>query len=145
MPVRTSPAPPWWRWLAVLPVLGCLGCSGGGLNPVKGQLLIKGQPVKGAVVTFHPKEGSTVKTIPSVGTTDADGNFTMMTGTKEGAPAGEYLVTVYWPEEAPKKGMSTEMPETRDKLKGAYSNPASSGLKASVKSGPNQLDPIQLK
>jgi hypothetical protein len=72
----------------------------------------------------------------------------LTTGQKEGAPAGEYVVTVICSEEVgprDKKVISTAPPETRDRLQGAYTNAAKSELKAEIKNGVNQLEPFHLK
>jgi hypothetical protein len=138
--------------LSLLPVFVFLifispGC-GGGLNPVQGTVLYKNQPLKGALVTFHPKGVNEITAVRPVGLTDEDGTFRLTTGQKEGAPAGEYVVTVICSEEiAPrdKKVISTAPPETRDRFQGAYANAATSKLKAEIKNGANQLQPFDLK
>ena len=147
MLVRPTSPPPWWRWLILLPALGCLSCSGkGGLNHVQGKVLYKNQPLEGAVVTFHPKGGDKFKADRPYGMTKEDGTFTLTTGKEEGAPAGEYVVTLICPERvAPKKAFSTELPESQDRFKGAYADPATSTFKVEIKQGMNQLEPFQLK
>jgi hypothetical protein len=128
-------------------VLG-LSCSGSAaLNPVRGKVVYKGQPLAGALVTFHPKGGGGLKSVPSTGLTKDDGTFAVVTGDKEGAPAGEYVVTVICSENvgAKKGAISTAMPDTQDKLKGAYASKESSRLSVTIKSGENQLDPFDLK
>ena len=66
---------------------------------VKGKVAQGGAPLAGAMVTFVPDEtgGNTSKFRP-MGTTDADGIYTLTTGTTtgshKGAPAGKYKVTV---------------------------------------------------
>jgi len=113
---------------------------------VQGKVLYKNQPAKGAVVTFHPKGADPVKAIRPVGQAKEDGTFTLTTGQTEGAPPGEYTVTFIWPEEVPPKSkFTTELPDTRDKLQGAYADPASSKFKVEIKSGVNQLEPFNLK
>jgi hypothetical protein len=99
------------------------------------------------VVTFHPKGADEVTAVRPVGRTGDDGRFTLMTGPKEGAPAGSYVVTVICPEEAPrdKKRISTEGPDTRDMFQGAYANRATSRIEVEIKKGANQLDPFDLK
>jgi hypothetical protein len=151
MQVRSSSSPARWRWLALAPALCCLSCSGsgGGLQPVQGTVLYKDQPLKGAVVTFHPKAAKNEVTIVRpVGRTEEDGTFTLTTGQKEGAPTGEYIVTVICPELVPSGGkgvISTAPPETQDRFQGAYANQATSGLKVVIKGGVNQLEPFRLK
>ncbi len=148
--VRSVFAAPRWRNSLVFCFgLAALSCSGANskLNPVQGKVLYKGQPAAGAVVTLHPA-GAGVATIRPTGLTGADGTFTVTTGQSAGAPAGSYTVTVIWPQEiapANKKAFTTEMPDSQDRLKGAYSDAAASQLKADVKDGPNQLPTIELK
>jgi hypothetical protein len=135
-----------WRWLVPLAALCCLSCSRGPeLNPVQGKVLYKNQPLGGVVVTFHPKGANDVTTIRPIGRTSDDGTFTLMTGQKEGASAGEYTVTLICPEELPKKGISTAPPESQDKFKGAYADPGKSTLKVEIKKGPNTLEPFSLQ
>jgi hypothetical protein len=148
MQVRSSPPPPGWRWLALLPALCCLSCSSGPkLNPVQGKVLYNDQPLAGATVTFHPKEGNPVKVDRPYALTKEDGSFTLTTGGKEGAPAGSYVVTIICSVEAKPKGklISTAPPETVDKLKGAYSDVKRSQIPVDIKDGPNQLEPFKLK
>jgi hypothetical protein len=130
-----------------LPALCCLACSGPKLNPVQGKVLYRNRPLKGAVVTFHPKGANDVTAVRPVGLTGEDGTFTLTTGTKKGAPAGEYVVTILCSEEVrPKdKTISTEPPDTRDMLGGAYANRDRSKITVTVKDGDNQLDPFDLK
>jgi hypothetical protein len=148
-PDYPSLAPPRWRWLVLCAALGCLSCSGGDpLNPVRGQVLYKNEPLKGALVTFHPKGANAVTAVRPVGLTGEDGTFTLTTGQKEGAPAGEYVVTVICSEAVKPpagKGFSTAPPETRDRLKGAYADREKSTLKVEIKKGNNQLEPFPLQ
>jgi hypothetical protein len=132
-----------------LPALLCLSCSGSGvsLNPVHGKVLYKNQPLKGALVTFHPKGHTDITTVPSVGLTGEDGTFDVTTGKKEGAPAGEYVVTLICSEEvAPKhkRAMSFAPPETRDRLGGTYANMETSKIRVAIKKGVNQLEAFDL-
>jgi hypothetical protein len=140
---------PWWRWLALLSALGCLSCAGkDSLNPVQGKLLYKNQPMSGALVTFHRKGADEVSAVPSTGLVKEDGTFTLTTGQNEGAPAGDYVITVIWPEEVGPKGkkvISTAPPESHDRLNGVFANAANSSLKVQIKNGVNQLEPFQLK
>lgn len=127
--------------------LSALSCSGGGLNPVEGKVIYQGQPLSGALVSFHPKGQTDFKAISSVGYTKDDGTFTLTTGKQAGAPAGEYLVTITCSREVKRAGggISTSMPETEDTLKGAYSNRDLSKIQVTVKSGKNKLEPFDLK
>jgi hypothetical protein len=139
-----------WRLAALLPALCCLSCSAGAsLHPVRGKVLLKGEPVEGAVVTFHPK-GADLRTVLPVGQTDAEGTFTLSTGQSPGAPAGEYVVTLICPQMVDAKGkkqvgMSGQRLTTVDAFKGAYAREESSTIKVEVKSGANELEPFNLK
>ena len=76
------------------------------------------------------------------------GKFTLHTGNYEGAPAGDYDVTVIKSVTldggAKGKQISTAPPETTDALKGAYADKSKSGLRANVKEGANKLEPFRL-
>lgn len=136
--------------LVLVPAFCCLACSAGDtLNPVEGKVVSKDGPVRGAVVTFHPKGADPITAVRPVGFTKDDGTFTLSTGPKEGAPAGEYVVTFIWPKDVPTKGkkaLSTDMtPESRDVFDGAYADPARSTFPVEIKRGPNKLEPFFLK
>lgn len=95
------------------------------------------------MVTLHPKGNDDIKAHRPSGLTGDDGTFTLMTGNETGAPPGEYIVTVVWPQPpAKKKVIGTEMPEPVDQLQGRYADPKTSKLSVTVKSGVSQLDPI---
>jgi len=135
----------------VVPVaLTGISCGGGGskLYSVQGKVLQKGEPAKGAVVVFHPKGGDSLTTVRPTGVVDESGTFTLSTAKPaDGAAAGEYVVTIVWPEE-PKstKSFSTEPPpEPPDRLKGRYADRAKSKFSAEVKPGKNQLQPFELE
>jgi hypothetical protein len=149
MKVRPPLPAPSLRWLVVLAAVACASCSkDAGLNPVQGKILYKGNALAGAVITFHPKgAGRNINTQLPVGHSGEDGSFTLTTGDKQGAPAGEYAVTVICPEEVklPKGQISTAPPESKDRFQGAYANRDSTTIRAEVKAGPNQLEPFQLK
>jgi hypothetical protein len=138
---------PWW-WPVLLAALCCLSCSRGAkLNEVRGKVLYKDQPLAGALVTFHPKEGNEVTAVRPTGFTAEDGTFTLTSGQKSGAAAGEYVVTIICselPKDA-KKGMSTIGIDSQDRLQGAYANRAASKITVEIKEGPNELAPFDLK
>src|SRR6516165_8301311 len=59
---------------AVLFALGCGGSSRKAVHPVRGRVLVDGQPAAEALVTFHPVRAG--KDQPrAVGNVDAQGNF----------------------------------------------------------------------
>jgi hypothetical protein len=136
--------------MASLFALCGLACSGSSqLNPVQGKVLYKNEPLAGALVTLHPKGSTDVKADRPVGRTKDDGTFTVTTGQAEGAPPGEYMVTIICSQPVNKKGPKSKGldagEETEDVLKGMYADPAHSKITVTIKSGPNQLEPFNLK
>jgi hypothetical protein len=144
----TRPFPRLW----LLAALACPACSGGsdGCYPVEGKVLYRGEPARGAVVIFHPKDDESLGAVRPSGVTGDDGTFTLSSGkNRPGAPPGSYVVTVTWPEEEKetrKKPVGTEPPESPpDRLKGRYANQTTSPLRAVVKPTKNKLDPLELE
>jgi hypothetical protein len=120
--------------------------SGPTLYPVTGKVTVKDKPAVGALVMFFPEGGS--NTTPSTGVCGEDGTFTLSTGTGTGAPAGDYVVAVSWPdpkvkytEQQKMMGMTGDAP---DLLNGAYAKDKTT-LRAKVKSEPTTLDPFAIK
>jgi hypothetical protein len=121
----------------------CAGCGTGGveLHPVEGQVLFEDQPAAGVQVVFQPtgevKDGAIL--MPS-GKTGEDGSFTLQTYPHgAGAPAGEYVVVATW---YPENGRELDNP--KNKLPRKYADSASPLLKATIKAGPNKLEPFRL-
>jgi hypothetical protein len=83
-----------WSKRALIPLLLALTATGcGQTNPVKGRVLLDGQPVAGATVTFLPDADGQGR--PASGTTDSDGYFQLMTyRSGDGAPPGTYRIVV---------------------------------------------------
>jgi hypothetical protein len=110
--------------------------------------MYKNKPVDGATVSFHLVGGGLTSAVPAA-QTDDDGTFTLQTGMKEGAPAGEYIVTVIWPKVVEPKGKPRirmgEKPETVDRFKGAYASVDRSKIKLEVKSSSSMLPTINLE
>jgi hypothetical protein len=108
--------------------------------PVQGKVLYKGQPAQNAIVFLHPL-GNVASAAPTPhGIVAADGSFQIGTyRDKDGAPAGQYAVTVVWKTEARGGDDQDNLLPVR------YLNPSTSGLTAQVKEGPNELEPFQLK
>jgi hypothetical protein len=138
----------WMRNAAgtLLALAALAGCSPQEkLNPVTGKVLFQGEPLAGALVSFHTG-GS--QPYVATGLTKEDGTFSVVTGESEGAHAGKYKVTVmcHVPVKSQATGMAFGgMEETEDRLKGAYSNFKTSTIEVEIKEGPNQLEPFDLK
>lgn len=124
------------------------GCSRGKndrlrVSPVAGKLLINGRPAAKANVYLHPVDRSGARaSIRPFAHVEADGSFRLSTyDTFDGAPVGEYYVTVVWPSVVKVDG--DDMPGP-DWLRGRYSKPEQSGLKTSVTETTAELPPLQL-
>ena len=99
-----------------------------------------GKPAEHATVVLHPVGQSEADTPKPHGKVGPDGSFKLATyGTDDGAPAGEYRVTV----ELWLAGKGDEPPSNRLNLK--YAKPETSGLTATVGTGPTEIKTIELK
>jgi hypothetical protein len=132
-----------------LVVLGCSGSSDGRVTvyPVSGRVLVGGEPAAGARVVLYPVsqelKGSGMPT--PAATTDDDGEFNLRSfGPEDGAPEGEYKVTVVWPEVIP-PNVNREMYQPRDRLKGRYADSRSTPLTASVPRGGGEIPDLALQ
>jgi hypothetical protein len=76
----------------LLAALATIGCGDGGPRLVKagGTVTYLGKPLPGADVVFVPNEGG----LPSIGRTDDQGRFSLLTSGKAGAPIGSHQVSV---------------------------------------------------
>jgi len=135
--------------LAIAVILGFAGllatsCSSDRktVHPARGKVVdAAGKPVAGATLIFHPLDDKDDARHKPAATTDAEGNYALTTYVQDdGAPAGDYAVTVEW-RPIPKSPMEPEQP---DRLKGRFRDPKSSPFKATIKQGTNELRPIQL-
>jgi hypothetical protein len=131
--------------LAALSLGGAAGCPPAyrvPLYPVRGQVLYKGKPVERAMVTLHPLTGFPDGVPKPIAYTDADGRFRVTTDRPgDGAPAGEYAVTVALRE---KTRTGVEKVKGRNLLPARYSNPKSCGLRCRVQEGENDVPPLTL-
>jgi hypothetical protein len=92
------------------------------------------------MVVFHPVGNADPKAPRPFATLEKDGSFELSTyDTRDGAPVGDYAVTLTW--ELPAKGGDDD--SGPDLLRNTvYSNPARTPLKATIKPGRNELDPF---
>jgi hypothetical protein len=120
-------------------------CGGPGRKPVfpvRGQIVDRNhKPAAGAQVIFHPADPNYGDLNKPVGKADDKGAFTLTTYTEgDGAPEGEYAVTVTW---APPK-RTPFAPEGGDLLKGSMARPEASKICFTVKRGDNEVPAITL-
>jgi hypothetical protein len=110
------------------------------LYPVRGKVLFNGQPAVGAEVRFHPVTPSDKGIFSPAAKVEADGTFALTTyENKDGAPPGEYMVTIRW------DAVSYEEATLPDRLKGRYSNPKKSPWRIQVREVANNLEPFHIK
>jgi hypothetical protein len=129
--------------LVLVVTLACLaGCAGPRrvkVHPVQGKLLVGGQPAADAKVAFHPiGQAGPLARLP-VATTAADGSYRLMTYVSgDGAPAGEYAVTVVWPDSSQPHDECADG-VAHDRLKGRYADPDRSPLRVTVVPDENEV------
>jgi hypothetical protein len=131
---------------AILMLLVAPGCSKGPdripVYPTEGQVLWEGQPLAGALVVLHPKGSPDGKGVPARAQTDKEGRFRISTyDTADGAPAGEYAVTVqYYPLEQHGESYIAGPNIVPPK----YADPKATELAVRVVEGTNTLSPWKL-
>ncbi|MCA9088148.1 MAG: hypothetical protein KDA90_05860 [Planctomycetaceae bacterium] len=137
----------------LLPVLA-LGCGRAAVDPqardvypVAGTITYQGRPICDGVVRFHPvKEFDDGKPfILPRGVVDEEGNMIVSTyGTGDGAPAGEYRLSISW--QGPLEGVDEDEEDLLPELiPRKYRNPETSGLYCVVSEIPeNLIPPVEL-
>ena len=125
--------------VGVVLVSGCGGEEKPAI-PVQGQLFYKGsEPAAGALVVFHPVSSDT-STIKPTGEVKEDGSFTLTTyRADDGAPAGEYTVTVVWLEKKTGAKLGEDHGLAKDRLCGRYKSSGTTKLKATVNGTPTSV------
>jgi len=134
--------------LVALSSLTLAGCGGQGPDRVPvyktaGKITFRNQPVDGAFLVLHPKAAATPDVPRPTAHVKPDGSFQPTTfDTADGAPAGEYVVTVEWRKLINDRGEWVPGPNL---LPAKYSNPATSDLIVTVAEGKNDLPAIVLR
>src|SRR5262249_7274491 len=110
------------------------------LCDVNGVLLIGEMPATKASLAFHPLTG--IGRVRPVAITREDGSYRLTTyAHNDGAPEGDYGVTVVWPDDSiPFDECEGHDPAIHDRLRGFYASPTSTTLRATVRSGANRID-----
>jgi hypothetical protein len=106
--------------------------------PAKGKLMMGDEPVPNATLTFHPvkKFPREVAQIRPSAHTNKDGTYEVSTyGSNDGAPAGDYSVTVSW------RGAEPNLRnEEEDELAPVqFRNATTTGFKTTLKEGENTI------
>lgn len=108
------------------------------LYAVEGELLVNADSAANVNVAFHPLDGDKNKFCP-VGLTDNEGKFRLTTRSSgDGAPAGEYSVTFYWPN-GPIDECECPDPNLHDRFKGLYADPKNLLYQVKVNSSGNSF------
>ncbi|HTU92707.1 MAG TPA: hypothetical protein VMF69_21685 [Gemmataceae bacterium] len=108
--------------------------------PVRGQVFYKGKPATGALILLHEISDPASQEVRPHGQVDQNGDFVLSTyAAKDGAPAGDYVVTVDWRQTIPGRGgtgPSILPPE--------YGLSQRSPLRATVRAESNNLPPFHI-
>ena len=131
--------------LAVFPFAGCGDSSDGRLAvyPVLGTIQFRGQPISGAFLSLHPKNSAEPGAPSPRAMVAADGSFALSTyDGNDGAPEGEYVLTVQWYKPVRQGGELVGGPNVLPKK---YASPTTSDVPIKVAAGENRLQPIQLR
>lgn len=135
---------------SVLITVCFLGCGRSQIErlpvyPVKGTVFADGKPVEGAVIAFQPMRRTEWASTTSRAVVDQEGRFALTTYiANDGAPEGDYVVTVYWPSrQLDPSGEGGDLPV--DKLGRRYATSAQSNLRARIGSQPVTLARVDLK
>jgi hypothetical protein len=129
-----------------LSVAGCGGECRKPVFPANGQVLYDGKPIPHALVTLHPLDPADKDAARPHGKVDKDGNFVLTTyDANDGAPAGEYAVTVeWWLTSATARTPEGDSPPPTNRLPARYARPETSKLRVRIEEGGNQIPLIKL-
>jgi len=137
------------RAIVLAMVAAFAGCSDGSgskspVFPVKGSVKFEGEPAAGAFVVFHPKAPAKPgeEAARSTAQVQADGTFEVTTSSQaDGAPAGDYAVTVLWTKPIKQGNDTVAGPNV---IPPSYGSPDTTPLKVTIKDAPNQLEPFTI-
>ena len=130
------------QWIHALLLASLVGCGGprkAAVYPVAGTLTVEGRPAANAMIAFHSLDNAGSSTVLPVATTGPDGAYRLMTyAVGDGAPAGEYAVTVVWPDDSEPRDECADV-VTHDRFQGRYADPAKSPWRIAVSPGMNEV------
>lgn len=118
--------------------------------PVEGRFTVNGKPASGALVSFVPQTSPSDgrRAIPSQARADDNGAFKLTTfHTADGAPAGDYKVTLYWPAPNPAAAPDSDDDDAvlgPDQLRGRFDSVDQSNLRAHVPAKPTIFAAVDL-
>jgi hypothetical protein len=110
--------------------------------PVSGSVTFQGRAAEGVRVAFHPSPDPNDHGLCPQAVVAADGSFRLTTyAAFDGAPSGEYFVTLYWPAPGPDDDVHVHA----DQLGGRYADTKTTPLTATVPTKAVALDGFDLK
>lgn len=122
------------------------------VHPVSGKVLNGGKPAAGVQVVLHPLGNAAAKSAALYpnGVTDENGQFRLTSyAAEDGAPNGEWAVTLSWPDDSLPAKMKEELlsngDSLPDRLKGRYATPDKSKWRITISDDTTELEPIVLK
>ena len=110
-------------------------------HPATGTVSVNGEPASGAVVTLYPvNQKVDVRNSRPYAIANEQGNFTLKTyEAGDGAPVGEYDVTITWPVDVTKMELAMT-----DQLDGQFDRPEESQWKVNISEGDNVIPSIDI-
>ncbi len=112
---------------------------------VSGKILVNGQPAEHAQISLQPTKpamkGERIVIPNAVALPDGTFNVGTYSGS-DGAPAGEYSITIVWPQVTVEGGEETFGP---DRLKGLYRLPDNRLPKFTVEERDNEIPTIDIR
>jgi hypothetical protein len=122
--------------------LACSSCGSGRptVHTVRGRALHRNQPLANAVIVLHHLgDDPALRELMPNGRVDQDGNFTLTTyDPGDGAPAGEWAVTLTWPVPTRATADPERASSGADFFKGRYQDPRTSGMRIQIQPGLNE-------
>ena len=114
------------------------------VHPVSGKLLVAGEPAANSEVVLYPVGGNEHPLMRPHATVQSDGSFHLTTfATRDGAPVGDFALTVTWP--GPRvKGQGDDEPGP-DRLQQLYADPKKPAASVHIGTETTELATIDLK
>jgi hypothetical protein len=114
------------------------------VHPVSGKLLVGGKPAADAQVVLYPASAATKALVRPHATVGPDGSYRLTTyATHDGAPDGDFALTVGWPG-VRVKGQGDDEPGP-DRLEQTYSDPKKPASRVQIGDETAELATIDLK
>ena len=131
---------------ALILAIVCLSACGGSdrrrVYPVRGQVLVDGKGASDALVFLHAIDDTDSRVVRPFAQADKEGKFAVSTYVSgDGAPAGDYHVTIEWRELS---GLFKQDVGGPDRLKGAYADAKKAPFQITVGERDNELPPFEI-